>query len=128
MGFENSPGENHIYRMSDAVITDILEQPIEQISSNIKLQATPNPFNSQTTLVYSLQDEGRITVKIYDILGREVLTLLDNTITTGKQSIYWNGSNSNGEKVPSGVYLARLEMKAKNKKAEAVTIKLLLLK
>jgi hypothetical protein len=87
-------------------VQDQLEQ-MEVIPNRYALyQNFPNPFNPVTTIRYSLPGEGQVTLKIYDILGREVVVLLDKA---EKQAGYhvevWDGRNSNGQKVASGVYL-----------------------
>lgn len=130
--FDNYSVKN-VYRFSDAVITGISE-PLEVSSfttnNNLNLQTSPNPFNSQTNLIYTVDYESRITLKIYDILGREVLTLFEKTVGPGKYSIPWQGINERGENMPSGIYFARMSSVSRKQETvkEAVTIKLLLIK
>lgn len=64
----------------------------------------PNPFNSSTTLNYSIPSTSRITLSIFDIQGREVRTLVDNKHFAGSYSILFDASM-----LPTGVYLARLK-------------------
>lgn len=59
----------------------------------------PNPFNPTTTITYTLPDAGKVSVKIIDILGREVATLFDGYNTSGKHSVIWNARD-----VASGIY------------------------
>jgi len=66
----------------------------------------PNPFNPSTTISYSLPEEGRVQIKVFDALGREVRTLLDEVVGSGRHSIYWNGSNS-----ASGIYFYSISFK-----------------
>jgi hypothetical protein len=63
----------------------------------------PNPFNSSTVIRYSLPSASRVTVEIYDILGRKVATLLDGEEAVGEHSLIWNA----GE-LPSGLYFSRI--------------------
>jgi hypothetical protein len=129
----NNYSVKNIYRFSDAIITGIPE-PMRQSRFNIKnklnLRTSPNPFNSQTNLFYTIDVESRLTLKIYDILGREVLTLFEKTVDPGKYNTPWRGINEQGENLPSGIYFARLQeiMKGQERRQEVVTIKLLLLK
>ena len=72
------------------------------------MQNYPNPFNPVTTLRYDLPQRAEVTLTIYDILGREVVRLLDGTQQPGYYRIVWNGRTANGREVPSGIYIARL--------------------
>lgn len=64
----------------------------------------PNPFNPETTVGFSLPRSGRVTLKVYDLLGREVQTLLNGRLEAGHHTIQWNAMN-----VPSGIYVIRME-------------------
>lgn len=67
-------------------------------------QNYPNPFNPATTLSFVIGHSSFVTLKVYDVLGREVATLVNETIQPGRYEAEWNAS---GE--PSGVYFARLQ-------------------
>ncbi|MDP2304335.1 MAG: NosD domain-containing protein, partial [Ignavibacteria bacterium] len=76
----------------------------EQIPTEYALfQNYPNPFNPVTTITYQIPKEGLVTLKIYDILGKEVTTLINEEKQAGKYSIDFNAS-----KLSSGVYLYEL--------------------
>jgi hypothetical protein len=68
----------------------------------------PNPFRRATTLEYGLPRDERMRVTIYDARGRHVRTLVDNLETAGFRRISWDGTNSSGRPVASGVYFVRL--------------------
>ncbi len=72
-------------------------------------QNYPNPFNPSTTISYSIPNTSFVTLKIYDILGREVKTLISSEQNSGLYNIQWNGDNNYGSKVSSGIYLYRIE-------------------
>ena len=72
------------------------------------LQNSPNPFNPSTTIKFYIPNTSDVSIKIYDIMGREVATLINKQTTAGYHNVYWNGKNSRGENVASGVYLYRL--------------------
>jgi hypothetical protein len=67
-------------------------------------QNYPNPFNPMTTIKYDLPKDARVTLTIYDLLGRRVATLVDEEQRAGYRSVAWNGAN-----VASGVYLYRIQ-------------------
>ena len=68
-------------------------------------QNYPNPFNPTTTLKYDLPENAYVTLKIYDIMGREVIALFSNGYQeAGYRSIQWNGLNQYGKPVGSGMY------------------------
>lgn len=70
----------------------------------------PNPFNPLTTIAFELAAEQAVTLKVYDVAGRLVDTLLDNEIAgAGLTKIAWQGRDGDGRDVPTGVYLYRLE-------------------
>lgn len=87
------------------------------------LSAYPNPFNSSTTIQYSLSEAGRTSIGIYDILGRLVWTEAENLKAPGTYSLRWNGRGSSGFTLNSGVYFCRIMSSGKVK-----TVKLMLLK
>ncbi len=72
-------------------------------------QNFPNPFNPSTTIRYSVIQPGNVSIRIYDILGREVKTLLNEIKAAGTYNLVWNGVNNAGDKVSSGIYLYRME-------------------
>jgi hypothetical protein len=75
----------------------------------LSLDIRPNPFNPQTMFSYRIDRPGHVTLRIYDLRGARVATLVDADQPVGEQSVKWNGTNDRGASVPSGVYLARLE-------------------
>ncbi len=72
-------------------------------------QNYPNPFNPATQIQFSIAETQKVTLTIYDILGREITKLIDSqAFNEGSYTIEWDGSNSTGETLPSGVYLYRI--------------------
>ena len=67
-------------------------------------QNFPNPFNPGTTIRVSIPVESRVSVKIFDVLGREVRTLLSGLQPAGVHEVVWDGRNAVGEVMPSGIY------------------------
>lgn len=71
-------------------------------------QNHPNPFNPTTTISYSVNRHGNVSLRVYDILGREIRTLVDKTQRAGFHSVVWDGQNNSGEPVASGHYFYRI--------------------
>lgn len=69
----------------------------------------PNPFNPTTTITYNLPEAANVVLKIYNVLGKEVRTLLNTRQQPGTQSVVWDGRNELGVKVSSGVFVCRLQ-------------------
>jgi hypothetical protein len=65
----------------------------------------PNPFNPSTTINYSLSTDTWVTLKVYNLLGQEVVTLLNEFQTAGQKSASWDGRDSRGNEVPGGVFI-----------------------
>jgi len=71
-------------------------------------QNYPNPFNPETTVRYHLAEASRVTIKIYNLLGEEVITLVDQIQLQGIHAIQWNGQDRFGNTVSNGVYWMRM--------------------
>jgi hypothetical protein len=72
-------------------------------------QNYPNPFNPSTTITYALPRQSHVALTVYNILGQEVVRLLDEIQEPGRKSVMWNGRDAAGSSVSSGVYFYRLE-------------------
>ena len=71
-------------------------------------QNYPNPFNPSTRIAYTIGERGLVTLGVFDILGREIATLVNEPQAAGSYQILWNGRNSANLPVTSGVYFYRL--------------------
>jgi len=67
-------------------------------------QNYPNPFNPATVIKYQIPDAGFVTLKVYDVLGEEIATLVNEEKTTGTYELTWNAEN-----LPSGIYFYRIQ-------------------
>ncbi len=93
-----------IWRIPLSQIVTGIEKPEENLPANYSLQQNyPNPFNPITTINYQLPKSGFVTLKVYDMLGRLVKTLVDENKTAGNYSVQFNGST-----LASGVYVYQL--------------------
>ena len=75
-------------------------------------QNYPNPFTTITTIPYALQEAAQVRLTIYNVLGQQVVTLVDGFERAGNKSVVWTGHDASGKLVPSGTYLYRLETPA----------------
>jgi len=88
------------------IITGVEDENSIDIPKEYALsQNYPNPFNPVTNIKYQLPESGNVTLKIYDILGREVITLVREKQKAGYYDVQWNGKDRYGMDVSSGVYL-----------------------
>jgi hypothetical protein len=84
-------------------------EEVVQIPAKFDLhQNFPNPFNPQTEIRFDLPEEAHVQVVIFDLLGREVRTLVDKDAKAGYHSIVWDGKDRSGQTVASGVYLYQM--------------------
>lgn len=90
--------------------TGIEEDPVlAPTGVDVLYQNAPNPFNPETVIRYSVAQSGPVTLRIYNVMGALVRTLVDRTHTPGSYRIRWDGTGDHGERLGSGVYFYRLE-------------------
>jgi virulence-associated protein VapD len=90
-----------IRKVSD--VTDIKDEVI--LSSYELFQNYPNPFNPSTAISYSLPKTSVVSLIIYDMLGREIKTLVNTEQSAGMKTVVWNSDNNSGNQVTSGAYI-----------------------
>lgn len=93
--------------------------PFSQLSTNdseisipdeFKLhQNFPNPFNPTTTIFYDVNKESNVKISVFDLLGREIVTLINQIEQAGSKSINWDGRDFTGNMVNAGVYIYQIE-------------------
>ena len=110
------PGEFHIYSTEKLptpeadIVTGVEDNREEVVINSFELrQNYPNPFNPATVIEYNLPEISRVSLTVYDALGREVILLVDEEQPRGVYKKIWNGVNNSGVQVSSGVYFYRLE-------------------
>ena len=102
--FTETKAEMPITKLQNAQITITSVRDREQLPTSFSLkQNYPNPFNPSTKIEYSIPKMNLVTIKIYDILGRKIATLVDERKQPGEYNVTWNA-----EGVPSGVYFYRI--------------------
>ncbi|MBN1163518.1 MAG: T9SS type A sorting domain-containing protein [Candidatus Krumholzibacteriota bacterium] len=92
--------------MGTPVNMDITGEEIPQV--NLLVQNFPNPFNPSTMIRFSLKDRGRVSIRIYDVTGRLIETLLDEFRDAGAYEVQWTGTNNSGSPVASGIYFYQM--------------------
>ncbi|MDP8240826.1 MAG: T9SS type A sorting domain-containing protein [Candidatus Hatepunaea meridiana] len=91
---------------------------IEPPHKHTIFSAFPNPFNSTTSINYSLDIDADVTLSLFDLSGREVARLVDKPMTSGKYSVSWDASD-----LPSGIYMCRLSAGSNVKTAKLALVK-----
>ena len=90
--------------------TSVFEGEPEQIPNKVVLhQNYPNPFNPVTTLRYDLPEQSTVNIIIYDMLGRQFKSLINQTQDAGFKSVIWNATNDFGKPASAGVYLYQIQ-------------------
>ena len=69
---------------------------------------SPNPFSASTAIGFTIARPQRVTLRIFDPMGRSVRTLLDESVGAGRNMLAWDGKDNSGRPVPNGVYQVRL--------------------
>ncbi len=104
------------YALGDAEVLAIygsmtgIVRPDEFLPTDFALsQNYPNPFNPSTIIEYELPRSTNIQLTIYDMLGRQVIQLVNEHQPAGRYNISWDGMNESGNSVAAGLYFCRME-------------------
>jgi hypothetical protein len=109
-------GETYFYKLADYSLRGDkrMHKPVkvfvELPSEHSLKQNFPNPFNPETKISFSLKEAGKVQLKIYNMQGQVVTTLINRNTGPGAYNVTWNGTNSLGQIVPSGVYYYELQV------------------
>lgn len=95
---------NRIIALKQRYLTSVAENDASFLPDKFVLRNYPNPFNPSTTISVKLPEREHVTLKIFDMLGREIVTLLDDEIPAGTKLVRWNAGNCS-----SGIYVAQLQ-------------------
>lgn len=101
--------ELHLFAGWNSTATDVSGPIDNELPYQFDLhQNYPNPFNPSTTIEYELSKPSRVTLVIYNSLGQQVRTLVDQPLGVGAHRVQWDGKDDEGNAMPSGVYVYRL--------------------
>ena len=103
-GTASDAGHVRVYSLTELFIDNRMMPTEYAIHQNY-----PNPFNPVTTLRYDIPENAMINITIYDMLGRQVKTLINQTQDAGYRSVIWNATNDYGNPVSAGVYLYKIQ-------------------
>jgi len=118
-GDENGPDTEKFY-VNDSEYKKIMyepyleEDPLAKLASQLPLQFSlnrnyPNPFNANTIISFSLDQPQKTVVTIYNILGQKVATPVHEMLDASSHSVVWDGRNSSGLPVASGIYFYTIQ-------------------
>jgi hypothetical protein len=92
-------------------VTNINVTPAETPKSTKLAQNFPNPFNPSTTIKFDLKDKGMVTLKVYNVAGQLVRTLVNGVRDANTYTVTWDGTNDRGGAVASGIYFYKMDTK-----------------
>lgn len=107
---------DHLRSNVEYLLGTLFGEPFDPASAAIDVPALafrleqnyPNPFNPVTTIRFALPEKSFVTLRIYDVTGRVVRTLVEKQMDPGIHPIVWNGTNNSGEQVGSSVYFYKI--------------------
>ena len=108
-GVSNSLSSNGPYKLTiDASSVSTVDE--NNLPMDFALHANyPNPFNPTTSIKYDLPENAVVSIMIYDIMGREIRHLVNETQSAGFKAIMWDGTNNYGQQVGTGMYLYQIK-------------------
>ncbi len=104
----------HSYDTPNVDITTLDYTGLSTVSEGVPIEFSlhdnyPNPFNPKTTISFELSHNSFVNITIYDMLGRQVKTLINQTQDAGYRSVIWNATNDYGKPVSAGIYLYQIQ-------------------
>jgi len=102
-------GPNARYSLTIAPPTGVIDEEGGLPRTFALDQNYPNPFNPATTIRFALPNDVPVKLKVYDMLGREIRTLINGNMNAGYHQAVWDGTNNSGTPVATGMYIYRIE-------------------
>jgi hypothetical protein len=119
---QNADIRRGLERIGFQAVTDVEERTVSPASFAL-YQNYPNPFNPLTVIGYQLAVNGYLTLKLYNVLGQEVKTLVDGIRDAGHESVEWDGRDMRGLSVPTGIYFVRMSVADFNATQKIILLK-----
>lgn len=100
--------------MSEAAFSNTLEKTVANFDLENSpivtglINCAPNPFGTETSIIYTVKDLSPVKIEIYNLKGQKVKSLVNNTKAEGNYQVTWNGTNDNNQKLACGVYFLKL--------------------
>lgn len=117
----------NIYSFSYLLVQDTItsvQDDYTQVPNKFDLlQNYPNPFNSSTQVKVILREQSKVKLVVYDILGKEIKTLLDENLSAGEYIVQWNGEDNEGNFLAGGIYFIQMKTNGFNKTIKAIFLK-----
>jgi flagellar hook assembly protein FlgD len=88
----------------------LVSRRIPRVEKELKLQLGPNPLGATTAIRYVLETSGYVQLRVFDVCGRLLHTLVSRPQSTGTHELVWDGKTAMGTPIPSGMYFLRLEV------------------
>ncbi|MFC1557668.1 FlgD immunoglobulin-like domain containing protein, partial [candidate division KSB1 bacterium] len=108
--YDDCGNQSMTYAEIDVMVTGVADGNDAKNPTRFSLwQNYPNPFNPVTTIRFELPKLSDVSIRVYDILGREVKTLMSQRMPAGRHGVTWDGTNNFGQMVGSGVYIYRIQ-------------------
>jgi len=83
----------------------------------------PNPFNPETSINFNLKKDSKVSLKVFNVRGQLIKTLIDEQLVTSIYDVVWNGKNDSGTPVSSGVYLYKLQADTESAVKKCILLK-----
>lgn len=106
-GIPSNANEESLVGCENPIDKSIIANDENQIE--IESRIHPNPFDKETTIIYSLEKNSKALIIIYDISGKKIKTLKDSELISGDHSVTWDGTNDSGHRINSGIYFCKIE-------------------
>ena len=104
------------------IVSSTSDEALTDLPNTILLEQNyPNPFNPSTSIRFATPTSGSVTLRVFDVMGREVAVLVDGVLPAGAHEVAWDGTSDGGEAVSSGIYVYRIESES-GVQARAMTL------
>ncbi len=98
------------------------DDPVTLPNSVVLAQNYPNPFNPSTVIAFSISVAADVTLEVFNVLGQRVTTLVDGPVTAGEHQVIWDGTETDGQSVASGIYFYRLTVESNEREVKKMVL------